>query len=178
MDKITTIRITKFLVHIGFFCAAALALLPQVDYDLTQAYWLALILWSMLVLCTPLIKDSYIVRFFLRMVARQNVYYTSFITWLIALAINAVAVCFYPMIYRTNFLTFILHRILTRPNPYWSLILICAFGSFYTAFLEYYFGTRPGWRYQLPGIMCTFVGFLTFFYFFKDEFIILWNIHS
>ena len=178
MDKITTLRVTKFLVHIGIFCSAALLLSTQVRYNVVNGYFLAAIIWSMFVLCTPFIKDSYIVRFFLRLIARQQVYYTSFITWVLALLINIVAIQWHPMLYRTHFTLFMFYRILTHPNPYWSLIVICAFGSFYTAFLEYYFGNRPTWRYQLPGILATFAGFCIFFYFYWEDFIIFWNVHS
>lgn len=176
MDIITMGRATKFLVHLGVF--AAVTLWFSLQHSFEHAAYMTLLLWSMLVLCTPVINDSYVIRFIIRFFTRRPAYYTSFVTWFIALLINTFTVFFHPMMYRSNIFTVLLQRILMHPSPYWSLIVICAFGSFYTALLEYYFGTKPGLKYQLPGYFCTIVGFFTFFYFYGHEFIIFLNIHA
>ncbi|MCB1949336.1 hypothetical protein [Nitrosomonas sp.] len=54
---------------------------------------------------------------------------TQLIVWLLAVAINLVALGFAPDNYADTALTGLLYKILTTPWPYWSILIISAAGT-------------------------------------------------
>lgn len=78
-------------------------------FDASTGSGLALLTWSFFVLCTP-----------------------------VAIGINVVMLSVSAPSYELTFLTNLLHQILTQPYPYWSILIISAFGTF----LSIYFGDK------------------------------------
>ena len=98
-------------------------------YDAATGAWLTLLSWSFFVLCTPVADGGFIIAFPLRLLFGVRMVVTQLIVWLAALALNLIALDLAPEAYEDAALTRLLHRILTTPWPYWSILLLSAAGT-------------------------------------------------
>lgn len=98
-------------------------------FDAATGAWLAVLSWSFFVLCTPVADGGFIVAFPIRILFGTRMLITQLIVWVVALAINLVALSVTPASYENTELTRLLFTILTTPWPYWSVLGIAAAGT-------------------------------------------------
>lgn len=98
-------------------------------FDAATGAWLALLSWSFFVLCTPVADGGFIVAFPVRLLLGTRMLITQLIVWFAAVVINVAALYFAPDSYSNTALTGLLHKILTTPWPYWSILIISAAGT-------------------------------------------------
>ncbi len=118
----------KFLMLLGIF-AGYFGYLSW-EYDLKTGGIVAAITWSFFVLCTPIADAGFLLDFPVRMITGIKMFFIEFIVWVLALGINMIALTYAPAAYETNLLTSTFHTLLTTPWPYWSIIILCAAGTF------------------------------------------------
>ena len=100
------------------------------EYDLKTGGVVAAITWSFFVLCTPIADAGFLLDFPVRMITGIKMFVIEFIVWGLALAINITALYLTPATYETTLLTSTFYTLLTTPWPYWSIIILCAAGTF------------------------------------------------
>jgi len=99
-------------------------------YGLATGGLLAIITWSFFVLCTPIADAGMILDFPVRILFRLRMFITELMVWIVAISINIYAITFFPEIYERSLLGHVFYGILTRPIPYWSIIILSFFGTF------------------------------------------------
>ena len=100
------------------------------EYDLKTGGVVAALTWSFFVLCTPIADAGFLLDFPIRLITGMRMFLTEMMVWVLAIGINLTAVFLDPNAYETTFLTSLFYKILTHPWPYWSIILLCAGGTF------------------------------------------------
>ncbi len=98
-------------------------------YDAATGAWLAVLSWSFFVLCTPIADGGFLVAFPVRLLFKVRMVVTQAVVFVLAVAINIVAVGVAPDSYQDAPITRLLYSILTTPWPYWSILLISALGT-------------------------------------------------
>jgi|TARA_R110000868_G_scaffold166962_3_gene401272 hypothetical protein len=99
-------------------------------YDLATGGIVAGLTWSFFVLCTPVADAGFLIDFPVRVISGFRMVFSEMIVWALAILINVLTLTFSPLSYETSFLTSLLYQILTTPWPYWSIIFVCALGTF------------------------------------------------
>lgn len=99
-------------------------------YDLATSGIVAALTWSFFVLCTPIADAGFLLDFPVRLITGMRMIFTEMLVWTLAITINLSALYGSPAAYDTTFLTRLFHTILTTPWPYWSIIALCAAGTF------------------------------------------------
>lgn len=91
---------------------------------------MAALTWSFFVLCTPVADAGFLLDFPVRLITGLRMIFSEVIVWIIAISLNLGTLHFSPQSYENTFLTSLLYKIITTPWPYWSIILLCASGTF------------------------------------------------
>jgi len=100
------------------------------EFGLATGGMVAALTWSFFVLCTPVADAGFLLDFPVRLITGLRMFISEIIVWGIAILINVIALSLSPESYQNTFLTSLLHKILTTPWPYWSIIALCGFGTF------------------------------------------------
>lgn len=100
------------------------------EYDIVTGGLVSVLTWSFFVLCTPIADAGFLLDFPVRLITGLRMFFSEMIVWSIAITLNLTTLYFAPDAYDKTFLTSLFHKILTTPWPYWSIILICAVGTF------------------------------------------------
>jgi len=121
-------EVIKFLlllsVLIGYFIYLSW------KHDLATGGIVAALSWSFFVLCTPVADAGFLLDFPVRLITGVRMFITEIAVWGIAIVLNIVCVIVTPDSYNTTFLTSLFYKILTTPWPYWSIVILCALGTF------------------------------------------------
>ena len=99
-------------------------------YDVATGGIVSLLTWSFFVLCTPIADAGFLLDFPVRLITGIRMFVTEISVWGLAFLINLVCLNVSPETYSTTFLTSLLQKILVTPWPYWSVIVLCAAGTF------------------------------------------------
>ncbi|MFT4519565.1 MAG: hypothetical protein ACI9JM_001962 [Halioglobus sp.] len=105
-------------------------------FDASTGFGIALLTWSFFVLCTPVADGGFILAFPIRLLFGVKMATTQAIIWVFAVGLNIFMLKLAADTYQLSFITKLLEQILTQANPYWSILVISAFGTF----LSIYFG--------------------------------------
>lgn len=100
------------------------------EYGFATGGLVAALTWSFFVLCTPVADAGFLLDFPVRLITGLRMFFCELIVWTIAISLNLSALYFSPQSYENTFLTSLLHKILTTPWPYWSIVILCACGTF------------------------------------------------
>lgn len=100
------------------------------EYGFATGGLVAALTWSFFVLYTPVADAGFLLDFPVRLITGLRMFFCELIVWTIAISLNLSALYFSPQSYENTFLTSLLHKILTTPWPYWSIIILCACGTF------------------------------------------------
>ncbi len=126
--KVETRDLIKFLLLVAVL-AGYFAYLSW-KYDLATGGLVSLLTWSFFVLCTPIADAGFLVDFPVRLITGLRMFVSEMIVWTIAISSNLICLNWFADKYETTFLTSLLHKILTNPWPYWSIIVLCCIGTF------------------------------------------------
>ncbi len=118
----------KFLLLLTLLIAYFLYLSWQ--YDMATGGLVSVLTWSFFVLCTPIADAGFLIDFPVRLITGLRMFITEMLVWAIAITINLFSLYFLPDAYEKTFLTSLFYKILTTPWPYWSIIFLCAAGTF------------------------------------------------
>ena len=99
-------------------------------YDIATGGLVAALTWSFFVLCTPIADAGFLLDFPVRLITGLHMFFCEMIVWTIAIILNVSTLALSPESYGSTFLTSLLHKILINPWPYWSIIALCAGGTF------------------------------------------------
>lgn len=86
--------------------------------------------WSFFVLCTPVADAGFLIDFPVRLITGVRMFILEVFVWIVAITLNVVSLSFFPDVYDKTVLTSLFHKILITPWPYWSIIGLCAVGTF------------------------------------------------
>lgn len=100
------------------------------EYGVATGGITSLLTWSFFVLCTPVADAGFLLDFPLRLLFGIRMVISEIAVWVIALALNAVALLFAPGYYTTTILTELLYKIFMTPFPYWGVIVLSGLGTF------------------------------------------------
>ncbi len=103
-------------------------------YDASTGLMVTVLTWSFFVLCTPVADGGFILAFPVRLLFSFKMAYTQIILWFVAIGINIFVFLYSPDSYNLTFLTGLLKTIISEPYPYWSILIISAFGTFLSIF--------------------------------------------
>lgn len=117
----------RFLILVGLLVAYFAYM--SWKFDAATGAWLAVLSWSFFVLCTPVADGGFIVAFPVRLLFGTRMIWTQVAVWVVAIAINILALAVAPTAYDDSALTRLLQAILTQPWPYWSIFGLSAVGT-------------------------------------------------
>jgi hypothetical protein len=112
------------LVLIGYF------VFVSIHYGLKNGVLISALTWSFFVLCTPIADAGILLDFPVRLLLRVRMVYSEIAVWAIAITLNVLVSVFSPAAYERTVLLRLFGDILTRPIPFWGIILLSAAGSF------------------------------------------------
>jgi len=126
--KPTAKTMLKFLLLLGVLLAYFGFL--SWKYDIVTGGVVSALTWSFFVLCTPIADAGFLLDFPVRLITGIRMLFSEIGVWVIAISLNFWAVNFHPDYYDKTVLTHLFHKILTTPWPYWSIVILCALGTF------------------------------------------------
>lgn len=112
------------LVFVGYFLFVA----GRLGFE--NGFYVTALTWSFFVLSTPIADAGFLLDFPLRLLVGVRMVFSEAVAWLIAIAINALALGLKPDIYSSTDLLEVFKRILETPWPFWSIIALSAVGTF------------------------------------------------
>lgn len=121
-------NLTKFLAILGILVAYTIFI--STKYGLENGLLISGLTWSFFVLCTPIADAGFLLDFPIRLISNIKMLHTEILVWFIAIALNLYVMNFNPEIYQNTMVLKLFEHILTKPYPYWSIILISAIGTF------------------------------------------------
>lgn len=134
--------------------------------------------WSFFVLCTPIISRALLISNIIGKLTGSNLYNAGLFTWSVALISNMFLLNLAPSIYNINPLSSFLAHALMTPRPHWLLIGMCGTNVWYQALLEKidFIGAKP--YLHTIGHIITFSCFFLFLFFYRQDFVIVFNAHT
>lgn len=120
--------LVKFLLLLAVLAVYFLYL--SWKYDFATGGLVSALTWSFFVLCTPVADAGFLIDFPVRLITGTRMFITELFVWAAAITLNLATLRLAPDAYSKSFLTSLLHKILTHPWPYGSIILLCAAGTF------------------------------------------------
>lgn len=100
------------------------------QYDILTGGIASLLTWSFFVLCTPIADAGFLLDFPLRLLFGIRMVFSEIAVWVIAISMNLLSLHYAPHYYHTTLLTKLLHKIITTPYPYWTIVALSGAGTF------------------------------------------------
>ncbi len=91
--------------------------------------------WSFFVLCTPIADAGIILDFPMRLILKVRMIYSEVGVWVIAISLNLYNFFVMPQIYQKTFILHLFYHILSNPFPYWIIIVLSAFGTYFSLYV-------------------------------------------
>jgi len=150
------------------------------EYGIATGGIVSALTWSFFVLCTPVADAGFLLDFPIRLIFGIRMLYSELLVWAIAIALNLYALAYGPGLYDKTILTSLLHKILTTPYPFWSIIILSGFGTF----LSIHFGDemmdvfrhrdrvkyhQHAFKFKVVGIVSLFILIFLAYYFLLDS---------
>ena len=124
----------RFLIVVGIFIVYLIFM--SFRHGLGDGIMISLLTWSFFVLCTPIADAEFLLDFPVRIFIGIRMIYSEIGVWIIAGLINFYSFFFNNSIYSNTGLLTLFRVILSKPIPYWLIILLSATGTY----LSVYFG--------------------------------------
>ncbi len=99
-------------------------------FGLKDGFLVSLLSWTFFVLSTPIADAGFLLDFPVRLFTGLRMLYSEGIVWTIAITSNLLVFFFKPEIYTKTELLSLLYHILSKPFPFWIIILLSAGGTF------------------------------------------------
>lgn len=121
-------NLVKFLLILAVLVVYTIFI--SMKYGLENGVLISALTWSFFVLCTPIADAGFLLDFPIRLISKIKMLHTEILVWIIAIVLNIYALNFHAEIYGNTVMLKLFEHILTKPYPYWSIILISAIGTF------------------------------------------------
>ena len=95
---------------------------------------ITILTWSFFVLSTPIADAGFVLAFPIRLVFGVRMVKTQIIAYFFAIAANIIALAYFPYIYGKTLILALSKQIITKPFPYWGIIIISALGTFFSIY--------------------------------------------
>ncbi len=92
--------------------------------------------WSFFIFCTPIADAGFLLAFPTRLLTGIRMMYTQIFAFFLAAGLNIYAFFYAPSVYNTTILLKLFYEILSKPFPFWGIILLSLLGTL----LSIYFG--------------------------------------
>ncbi|VAV98155.1 hypothetical protein MNBD_ALPHA02-2358 [hydrothermal vent metagenome] len=180
LHKIETHRevVIKFILLLGVLVLYFGYL--SYEYGILTGGLVAALTWSFFVLCTPVADAGFLLDFPIRLIFGIRMLYSEILVWTIAISLNLYALAYNSAAYDKTILTALFKKILTTPNPYWSIIFLSGLGTF----LSIHFGDemldvfrhrdrikyhKHGFKLKLIGVVSLFALIFLAYYFLLES---------
>ncbi len=186
MFKAERVRVKELFIHsskkkalikflLVLFVFAAYFFYISFKFGAGQGILVTLLTWSFFVLCTPIADAGFLLDFPLRLILHLKMWLSEIFVWLFAISLNLYFFFLRPEIYESTDILKIFHLLLSKPWPYWSVIILSALGTFLSIFFadelmdkihthELHFYEKHKINYALLALLATFA-FIFFLYF-------------
>ena len=104
-------------------------------YGSENGILITILSWSFFVFCTPIADAGFILDFPTRLITGIRMIHSEMIVWTFAILFNALILTFKKSLYNTNLFLRLFYLIITKPFPYWGIILLSAIGTFFSLYL-------------------------------------------
>jgi hypothetical protein len=177
MEKVTKFQLIRFFLYVFFIISIVFVFWAKFG-ALKPAIQTVMLAWSMFILCIPYSHGRIILGVPYKIITGRTAAYPEAIMWLMAVVLNIIAYISIPYVYFYTTFNHMLFRIITTPWPYWILILVCAFGTFYKFLVGVNNFKFNKLKHYPVRILLMILGFSIFFYFSYKELVILLNIRA
>jgi uncharacterized membrane protein len=99
-------------------------------YGVQQGFFIAALVWSFFVLCTPIADAGFLLDFPLRLITKIRMFVSEIAVWIIAISLNIYTYFSKPEIYAKTKILTLFKYILDHPFPFWSIIFVSMVGTF------------------------------------------------
>lgn len=149
-------------------------LYPFITFGFTQGLLVGLLTWSLYVLSLPAAHGYYIFGSLARFIGTKP-WQTEPLMLMSAIILNVVMSILYRPIYQSTFFTIHLFRIISKPNPYWLMIVISSLGTLYPYLVgDHQFMAHYKYHRNIRWVL-VFIGICSFFYFSWQDLVMLLN---
>ncbi len=105
-------------------------------FGTADGFYVTVMTWSFFIFCTPIADAGFMLAFPVRLLLGVRMMYTQLFAFVIAFLLNAYAYFYSPLIYSKTTILNLFHHILSKPFPFWGIILLSIIGTL----LSIYFG--------------------------------------
>ena len=141
---------------------------------LHNGVWLFFLNWSLLILCIPGSHGQILFGYPIFAFTSKQ-YYIEALLWVAAIILNIFTYILQHSLYATSIPSYLLHRFITTPIPYWSIIGISTCGTFYFVLMKDHFLTCKKFKYLLIRHLLILIGLANFLYLAHQEIILFLN---
>lgn len=120
--------LVKFLG--AFAVLLSYLLIVTFHYGVEQGLLVTALTWCFFVFCTPVADAGFLIDFPLRLITGIRMVYSELIVWTLAAIISSSGLIFKPEIFNHNAILILFKHILTKPWPFWTIIILSAIGTF------------------------------------------------
>ena len=99
-------------------------------YGFGDGFLITMATWSFFVLCTPIADAGILIDFPLRLLFHVKMIFIEMLVWTTAISLNLYLYFYSPEVYDTTIILSLFKQILENPIPFWSIIILSAFGTF------------------------------------------------
>ncbi|MFH1644419.1 MAG: hypothetical protein ABIA74_04565 [bacterium] len=175
MNRISKKALLKFNIFVSI--VAILFAFQILKHGISTGIQMALLIWSLYILCVPAKHGFVILGFPYRFITKQKMKYPEVYMWVFALLFSLTELFVSPLIFFKSEYTHLLYRILTTPWPYWLIPITSAASSLYPFFVDVDVTIRTKKHFLIrKGLLI--VSLITLSYFAFVDFIILLNMHA
>jgi len=105
------------------------------SHGVKEGFWISILTWSFFVLGTPFPDAGILIDFPMRLISGIKMIYSEIVVTFVAIAITAFTFFKIPAIYGETGLLSLFNQILSKPFPYWAIIILSSIGTFSLIYL-------------------------------------------
>lgn len=169
--------LVKYLArHLFFILIVVLVFFfyPCVTFGMAQGILVGFLTWSLYILALPAAHGYYVFGSFARFIGLKQ-WHPEPVMFLAAIILNVVVCIVFRPIYKSTFFTIHLFRIITKPNPYWLMVVISSLGTLYPYLVgEQQFNLHYRYHRNIRLVLIA-IGIVSFFYFSWQDLVMLLN---
>ncbi len=167
----------RYLIRHLFFVLTVIFVFffyPLIMFGIIPGILIGFLTWSLYVLTIPAAHGYYIFGSWARFMGVRP-WQTEPVMLLVAVVFNAFMSVLYRPLYHATFFTSHLFRIISKPNPYWLMIIISSLGTLYPYLVgEQQLKAHYTYHRNIRWILMV-IGIFSFFYFSWYDLVMLLN---
>ena len=96
--------------------------------------FVTILTWSFFIFCTPIADAGFLLAFPVRILMGIRMMYTQLFSFVLAFFISIYTFFFTPEIYSKTVILTLFHDILSKPFPFWGIIILSLIGTIYSIY--------------------------------------------